>query len=175
LSQTRAGRSPQSQFDTHQFDTRQVDTRFDIRVNQIHPEAEIMRRATVLLLAVAAGVIETNVRAEEITLETALPVVVKTVPEAGGADVDPGLTEIKVSFSKDMTAGSWSWARESKQSFPKTDGEPKYLDDKRTCVLPVKLEPGKTYAIWLNSGKFGNFKDASGRPAVPYLLVFKTK
>jgi len=28
--------------------------------------------------------------------------------------------------------------------------------------------------IWLNSEKFDNFKDADGRPAVPYLLVFKT-
>ena len=55
------------------------------------------------------------------------------------------------------------------------DGKPKYLADKRTCVLPVKLEPGKTYAIWVNSEKFGNFKDTEGRPAVPYLLVFRTK
>ena len=55
------------------------------------------------------------------------------------------------------------------------DGKPKYLADKRTCVLPVKLEPGKTYAIWVNSEKLGNFKDTDGRSAVPYLLVFKTK
>jgi hypothetical protein len=38
----------------------------------------------------------------------------------------------------------------------------------------VKLEPRKTYAIWLNSGNFGNFKDTSGNSAVPYLLVFET-
>ena len=49
-----------------------------------------------------------------------------------------------------------------------------HLKDKRTCVVKVKLEPGKTYAIWLNSEKFHNFKDADGRPAVPYLLVFQT-
>ena len=35
--------------------------------------------------------------------------------------------------------------------------------------------PGKTYAIRLNSRRFGNFKDTDGRSAVPYLLVFKTK
>jgi hypothetical protein len=38
----------------------------------------------------------------------------------------------------------------------------------------VKLEPGKTYVIWLNSQKFRNFKDKDGQPAVPYLLVFET-
>ena len=41
--------------------------------------------------------------------------------------------------------------------------------------MKVKLEPGRTYAIWVNSEKFGNFKDADGRSAVPYLLVFQTK
>jgi hypothetical protein len=65
----------------------------------------------------------------------------------------------------------------SDDTFPKTVGEKPihYEKDKRTCVLKVKLEPGKTYAIWVNSDNFKNFKDADGRPAVPYLLVFKTK
>jgi RNA polymerase sigma-70 factor (ECF subfamily) len=113
--------------------------------------------------------------ADEVSIETAPPVVVKTVPEAGSSGVDAALGEIKVTFSKDMQDGSWSWSTLSKESFPTIDGKPKYLDDKRTCTLPVKLEPGKTYAIWLNSEKFRNFKDAAGKPAVPYLLVFKTK
>lgn len=63
----------------------------------------------------------------------------------------------------------------TKESFPTLNGDPKYLADKRTCVLPVKLEPGKTYAIWVNSARFTNFKDADGNSAVPYLLVFRTK
>ena len=74
-----------------------------------------------------------------------------------------------------MQDGSWSWSTLSKKSFPKVDGKSKYLADKRTCVLPVKLEPGTTYAIWVNSSKFRNFKFTDGRPAVPYLLAFKTK
>jgi len=110
-----------------------------------------------------------------ITLASAPPVVTKAVPEAGADEVDPKLSEIKVTFSKDMQDKSWSWATFSKESFPKVDGKPKYLADKRTCVLPVKLEPGKTYAIWVNSENFGNFKDSAGHSAVPYLLVFKTK
>jgi hypothetical protein len=112
---------------------------------------------------------------DEVTLGTAPPVVVRTVPEAGSDGVDPDLTEIKATFSKDMADGSWSWATFGKENFPKLDGKPKYLADKRTAVLPVKLEPGKTYALWLNNEKFRNFKDTDGRPAVPYLLVFKTR
>ena len=44
-----------------------------------------------------------------------------------------------------------------------------------TCVLPVKLEAGKSYAIWLNRAQHQNFQDEAGRKAVPYLLVFGTK
>ena len=96
-------------------------------------------------------------------------------PQAGASDVDPGLKTIKVTFSKDMADGSWSWVQLSDESFPKVDGKPYYEKDKQTCVLPVKLEPGKSYALWLNSDTFDNFKDTDGRAAVPYLLVFETK
>jgi RNA polymerase sigma-70 factor (ECF subfamily) len=134
-----------------------------------------MERVVLTLVALGIGLWATAAPADDVTLESVPPVVVKTVPEAGAGEVDPKLTEIKVTFSKEMEAGSWSWVRHSKDSFPKMDGKPKYLKDKRTCVLPVKLEAGKTYAIWVNSEKFGNFKDSDGRSAVPYLLVFKTK
>ncbi|HET6324150.1 MAG TPA: Ig-like domain-containing protein [Planctomycetaceae bacterium] len=134
-----------------------------------------MKAQTLVLALAVCSLASFAARGEDITVETARPVVVKTVPEAGSADVDPKLTEIQVTFSKDMHDQSWSWSQVSKASFPKVDGKSKYLADKRTCVLPVKLEGGKTYVIWVNSQKFGNFKDTEDRPAVPYLLVFKTK
>jgi hypothetical protein len=134
-----------------------------------------MKRIAIVFVALVSGLAGTAALADDVTLEAVPPVVVKTVPEAGAAEVDAKLTEIKVTFSKDMRDGSWSWSPLSKESFPKLDGKPKFLADKRTCVLLVKLEPGKTYAMWVNSEKFGNFKDADGRSAVPYLLVFRTK
>ena len=134
-----------------------------------------MKHMAIVLVALVSGLLSAAAWADEVTLEAVPPVVVKTVPEAGTAEVDPKLTEIKVTFSKDMQDDSWSWTMLSKESFPKLDGKTKYLANKRTCVLPVKLEPGKTYAIWVNHGKFTNFKDTEGRTAVPYLLVFETK
>ncbi len=102
-------------------------------------------------------------KGQEITLEATPPVVVKTVPEAGAADVDPATTEIRATFSKEMRDGNMSWVTMSKESFPGLVGKAKFADDKRTCVLSVKLQPGKTYAIWLNSEKFRNFKDVGGK------------
>ncbi|MCE5303367.1 MAG: hypothetical protein LLF97_09700, partial [Planctomycetaceae bacterium] len=89
--------------------------------------------------------------------------------------VTPGETEIRVTFSKPMTDGSWSWSTAWEDSIPEMLGEPKYLDDGRTCMVRAKLEPGRAYAFWLNSGKFHNFRDRDGRPAVPYLLIFETQ
>jgi len=110
------------------------------------------------------------------TVKDAPPVVVKTEPRAGDTQVDAAtVTEIRVTFSKDMADGSWSWSQISKETFPKTTGKPHYAADKRTCVLPVKLEPGKAYVLWLNPPKFQGFRDTDGNPAVFYPLVFETK
>ncbi|HMO35563.1 MAG TPA: Ig-like domain-containing protein [Gemmatales bacterium] len=133
----------------------------------------LLKFATIVMLLFSSNGIVPQF--EEVTLDNVPPVVVKTVPEAGASQVDPQLTEIKVTFSKDMQDGTWSWATLTQESFPQMKGKPKYLADKRTCVLPVQLEPGKTYAIWVNHEQFNSFKDMNGYSAVPYLLVFRTK
>lgn len=122
---------------------------------------------------IAAGFPSSSSGAEP-TLESAPPVVVKTEPVAGATEVDAALTEIKVTFSKPMQDGSWSWSTWGEENFPEMIGKPRYLADRRTCVATVKLQPGKFYATWLNSERFKNFKDAEGQPAVPYLLTFRT-
>jgi RNA polymerase sigma factor (sigma-70 family) len=111
-----------------------------------------------------------------ISVKNLPPVAVRTEPQAGDTKVDATkVTEIRVTYSKEMMDQSWSWSQLSDETFPKTTGKPSYDKERRTCTLPVKLEPGKTYAFWLNSEKFGNFKDTSGQSAIPYLLVFETK
>ncbi len=110
------------------------------------------------------------------SVKTLPPVVVKTMPQSGDTQVDAAkVKEIHVTFSKDMEDRSWSWTQISGITFPTITGKIHYGKDKRTCTAPVELEPGHTYVIWLNSQKFGNFKDADGRSAVPYLLAFETK
>jgi hypothetical protein len=102
------------------------------------------------------------------------PVVVETVPANGASDVDPAIGQIRATFSKPMMDQSWSWCT-SDLSFPEIIGSPRYLDDGKTCVISVKLKPGTTYGIWLNSEKFGSFMDRQGRSAVPYMLKFTTR
>lgn len=134
-----------------------------------------MKRLTVILAALVIGFMSAAVRGEDVTLESVPPVVIRTTPQAGDSKVDPTTAEVAVTFSKEMQADNWSWGTVSKETFPTLNGKPRYIANRRTCVLPVKLEPGKTYALWVNSDKLGNFKDTEGRPALPYLLVFKTR
>lgn len=104
------------------------------------------------------------------------PSVVSTIPQCGDTAVDPALKEIRVTFSKDMiTEKMWSICQVSKDSFPESAGEIRYLADKRTCVFPVKLQAGKTYVLWFNRGQFDAFRDTANQPAVPYQLVFETR
>jgi hypothetical protein len=136
-----------------------------------------MRRVAIILLAgvwmIAVGIVHAE---NIITVKSMPPVVVKTFPQAGETAVDPSIKEISVTFSKEMmTKDMWSWVMVSKESFPNISGEVKYLKDKRTCVAPVNLEPGKTYTIWFNSEKYNAFRDTDNNPAVPYLLVFQTR
>lgn len=135
-----------------------------------------MKTTTVLAVIITAALCHfaaVSTRGQDI--DSMPPVVVKTVPESGAKNVAGGEVEIRVTFSKEMTDGSWSWSTVWQGSTPVAVGQPRYETDQKTCVLKVKLEPNKTYAYWLNSAKFQNFKDKLGHPAVPYLLVFQTK
>jgi hypothetical protein len=114
-------------------------------------------------------------RAQDKDIDSMPPVVVKTVPQAGVKNVPPGEFVIKVTFSKKMHDGSWTWSSAWENSTPDFIGDPQYDATHRTCSVKVKLEPNKTYGFWVNSENYHNFRDAQGNAAVPYLLVFKTK
>ena len=135
---------------------------------------QMSRTLLVVLLACALSLSATAIAAET-SVDSLPPVVVKTVPVSGDKAVDPGLKAIQVTFSKDMmTKNMWSFVNIDKKAYPKTTGQPSYTD-KRTIKLPVALEPGKAYALWINLGKFNAFKDTGKRAAVPYLITFETK
>lgn len=142
-------------------------------------------RATATVNAAAApkakaeaptGQLDKKANSGIVSVADAPPVIVSASPQSGATDVDAAaVTELKVTFSKDMETGNFSWVRYGKDTFPQTTGKPHFLDDKRTCVLPVKLEPGHPYVVWLNKPPYDSFMDPAGHKAVQYLLVFETK
>lgn len=102
--------------------------------------------------------------------------VTATVPAAGADAVNPALKALTVSFNQAMLPGSWSFVTNPKLGrFPKLAGRPKFTDPK-TCVLPVALEPGVTYAVGLNTEGYGNFRPAASpkTPCASYQMIFTT-
>lgn len=139
---------------------------------QINPS----QQATVELAAKEAAKPAAEEKDDSVSVKSMPPVVVKTIPQAGDTAVDAAaIAEIRVTFSKEMADKSWSWSQISDESFPKSAGKIHYDKDNRTCIMPVKLEPGKTYVIWLNPPKFQGFRDSEGNAAIFYPLVFQTK
>jgi hypothetical protein len=102
--------------------------------------------------------------------------VTSTVPGLGATDVDPTLEEIVITFSQPIMKGRYSFIIHSDLGeYPEVTGDPSF-PDLQTCTLPVKLEPGKTYAIGINSPDHKNFVSLADETlsAEPYVLVFST-
>jgi hypothetical protein len=102
------------------------------------------------------------------------PRIAKSSPRQGATGVDPDLKEISVTFDRDMEPGmSWTGGP---PLFPPLDKsrQPRWTD-KRTCVLPVKLEAGAYYRLGINSSSHQNFRAKEGAPAATTALYFSTK
>jgi len=106
--------------------------------------------------------------------ESCAPHVVRTTPTAFADDVDPSLDKITVTFDREMTDKSWSWTGGG-ETYPKITGDISYDAGRKTCMLPVKLEPGKVYWIGGNSPSHKNFRSTDGIPTRWYVILFATK
>jgi RNA polymerase sigma-70 factor (ECF subfamily) len=100
------------------------------------------------------------------------PQVVTFSPELEKKDVDPNVARLEVTFDKAMGPGfSWTGGGEH---YPETTGKPEWSADKKTCSLPVKLKPGWTYRLGLNSPSHINFQSSFGIPLEPVEWRFAT-
>jgi len=101
------------------------------------------------------------------------PRVVSMSPPDGAVNVDPATSELRVTFDRVMDEG-WSWVTEGKESFPEAVGKAFMTPDRRTAVMPVRLEPGRTYVVWLNRGQYNYFRDRAGVQLEPVRWSFST-
>jgi bla regulator protein BlaR1 len=102
------------------------------------------------------------------------PLIVATTPSVGQTEVDPAITEITVTFDRDM-AGGFSWTGGGSEYPTSPEGQKAHWRDKRTCVFPVKLQAARFYRVGINSTSYQNFKSAEGVPAKTSAIYFATK
>lgn len=99
--------------------------------------------------------------------------VVDTVPPNGAQNVPPGEQEIVITFSHPVKMNSWSFVETGAGTFPEVLANPEFRGP-TLCVLRVRLEPGTTYSLGLNSETRTGFKLAEDEsvPLHPYVLTF---
>ncbi len=133
-------------------------------------------RATEVEVAVDAGDKDESAAAHTDASKTPKgpPRIVESSPSPGDTNVDPALTEITVTFDRDMRGGM-SWTGGGPE-FPEIDPkrEPHWLDQ-RTCVLPVKLSKAKFYRVGINATSHQNFKSEQGTVAPCSAIYFTTR
>ena len=104
------------------------------------------------------------------------PTVIRTIPSNGQNDVDSELAVLSVTFSEAMGEG-WSWVTETGHAAPEVRGLAFYIDAV-TNVLPVRLAPHTSYAIWVNSPdheELRKFANPYGVSARAYRIQFETR
>jgi len=123
-----------------------------------------------LWVAIAAGFVGFDAAGQN----AGAPRIVATSPLVGAKDVDPVITEITVTFDRDM-AGGFSWTGGGPEFPPSREDKKVQWREKRTCFLPVKLEAGHYYRVGINSKSHRNFRSAAGVPASPSAIYFTTR
>ena len=104
------------------------------------------------------------------------PTVIRTIPSNGESGVDSQLAVLSVTFSEAMGEG-WSWVTETGHAAPEVRGLAFYVDEV-TNVLPVRLAPRTSYAIWVNSPdheELRKFANPDGVSARAYRIQFETR
>ena len=111
---------------------------------------------------------------DELIAKTQKPVIREMSPANGATGVDPRTTELRVTFSVPM-AGGFSWTGGGTDYPPAPEGQgPRWTEDQRTCIRPVRLEPNRQYRLGLNSRSHKNFQSAAGVPLDPVIYTFRT-
>ena len=103
------------------------------------------------------------------------PKIVMMDPANGAKDVDPKTDELRVTFDQPMSL-TYSWCTDGKD-FPeiKEGVRPRWTDDRKTCILSVKLKPGSNYHLFLNLANYTGFCSASGIALESVEYSFSTK
>jgi beta-lactamase regulating signal transducer with metallopeptidase domain len=114
---------------------------------------------------------------EELKARLQAPKAVSFEPANGAAEVSASCAEVRVTFNVPMGKGcSWCLYGQDDSDFPKgREGQGvSWTEDGKTCVMPVTLQPGKTYRVMLNRAGYNGFESDGGVQLEPTPYIFTT-
>ena len=92
---------------------------------------------------------------------------------ADGAVVPAGETVLSWTFDRSMKHDGWSVTGLA-QTMPLLVGKPAFSPDGRTFRQTMRLAPGRSYDLGVNSTNHRNFRSAAGVPAQVRRVRFRT-
>jgi tetratricopeptide (TPR) repeat protein len=126
-------------------DREKAESQFEYVITNYPLQGAAAPKSVKMLQNMRAGKI-----AEKIQERKEIPFVVDTVPGLYVEDVDPNTRSITIIFSEPMKKTDWFYSSFSPLPLPKPAGKPSFDPCGCEWTLPVKLEPGKVYAIAVN-------------------------
>lgn len=113
------------------------------------------------------------------TLMAKLPRIVSLSPADKDQQVDPATTELRIEFDRSMQTTSFAIVGNSADVPPAAvtpDGpaKPRFVENGKVFLLPIKLEPGKTYRFSINGLYRIGFQSTDGRFLDPVQVTFTT-
>lgn len=132
------------------------------------------------LLSDYATNIEENIRKVKNQWEEEFRIIAKKSPRIvesnirnGDKDVSTDIDVLTITFDRKMR--DKSWAILDHPQMPEIIGKISYDATCTKLSIPLKLAPGKTYILQLNSKQVIGFKDANGNQLVPTTIRFSTR
>lgn len=107
--------------------------------------------------------------AEQVERLATGPQIVRYVP-AQGAVVGAGLTLLELHFDRAMAPGLAIFGDP-----PEVTGKPAWDESKRVLRIPVRVQPGASYSLMLNSEETARIQGADGEALVPRVWKFSVK
>ena len=158
-------------------DREKAVAQFEYVINTYPLQGAAALKSVKMLQNIHAG--KANEKTQE---QNQIPFVVDTIPALYSEDVDPNIGAIIIIFSEPMKTTDWFYSSFSPVPMPKSAGQPSFDNAGLKWTLPVKLEPGKIYAIAVNYGNAekdvknpqAGFRSALRLRCEKFVLVFAT-
>jgi hypothetical protein len=106
------------------------------------------------------------------------PRVVRMSPANGASGVDASLRRIRIWFDRPMADGMMMVnpvQDDSGVGFPEITGKGTFDEDRTLFTLPVRLEPGRSYALALGALLDHGFRSEAGVPLARVVVRFRTE
>ena len=127
--------------------TEQAVEQFEFVLNNYPLQRDAALKSVKMIQDIQSGTAARRIQKKE---QKPKPFVVNAVPGLYSEDIDPNVKAITIIFSEPMKKTDWFYSSFAPALMPSSAGQPSFDQAGLEWTVPVKLGPGKVYAIAVN-------------------------